>query len=385
MKRATILSIIIILLATPHLNAQLADSADVYLITCDLGTESYSIYGHTALRVDIRGYNFDKVYNWGVFDFETPNFVLRFARGRLDYMLDVMDYNRFLEYYEYEERSVWSQKINMTTPEKEQLFELLNENIKPENIKYRYNFFFDNCATRVRDIIERSVSDSIVYPEKAKRKTFRQLVGPFQNAMPWLDFGADFLLGFQADTKASVRDELFLPVHLKENLSEAVITRPGNLQPVLEEQVVVREYDRQEQSKDFFGLPWIVIGLVLVFVILVTFVLGIPALCKITDIVVFSVFSVLSLLLIFSNFFSDHDALHFNLLIIAVSPLIPVLFGYFIAGKEAVKLSRLALTLAILWIPAALITGNGINPAILLLVLTLMVRLFRHCRFGKEF
>src|SRR5665648_718824 len=153
MKRIAAILAVIALFSGSSAHAGAADSTDVYLLTCAPGTESYSIYGHTALRIVIRGQNFDRVYNWGIFDFSTPNFAFRFAKGRLDYMLGAYDYDRFVNEYITEGRAVWSQTLNLTTAEKEKLFALINENLKPENIRYRYDFFFDNCATRIRDIL----------------------------------------------------------------------------------------------------------------------------------------------------------------------------------------------------------------------------------------
>ena len=111
----------------------MADSTDVYLVTCAPGNATYSIYGHTALRICVRGTEIDRVYNWGIFDFSTPNFAFRFAKGRLDYMLGSYAYDTFIYEYVTEGRAVWSQHLNLTTAEKEKLFALINENLKPEN------------------------------------------------------------------------------------------------------------------------------------------------------------------------------------------------------------------------------------------------------------
>ena len=383
MKRISVILTVITLAFNYSAKAGIADSTDVYLITCAPGTESYSIYGHTALRIAIRGQQFDRAYNWGIFDFSTPNFVFRFAKGKLDYMLGAYSYEDFLNEYNYDERSVWSQKINLTTKEKERLFALINENLQPENIKYRYDFFFDNCATRVRDIIEKAVSDTIIYQEQVKRSTFRQLIDPCQKVLPWLDFGADFLLGLQADRKASEYDEMFLPMHLRENISGGYILRGNMHEPVLGPPVTVLDFTDKVSEKPRTYMPQLVFYAVLLFVILVTFVLGVKHLGLITDILIYLVFSLLALLLIFTNIFSEHDALHFNLLILAINPLIPVLFFFIVTGKKAVIISRIALTLAVAWFPVAIIAGQGINPAIIPLVLVLMVRLFPHCEFGK--
>lgn len=383
MKRTALLSVLFTMLLCQLTSAQVADSADVYLITCAPGNATYSIYGHTALRISIRGTEVDRVYNWGIFDFSTPNFAFRFAKGRLDYMLGSYSYETFLYEYVNEGRAVWSQRLNLTTDEKEKLFSLINENLKPENVKYRYDFFFDNCATRIRDILVASASDSIIFPVKEKLKSFRQLVDPNQKVLPWIDFGADMLLGLQADRKATPADEMFLPAYLMDNLSASVIVHGGNREPIAGEPVTVVDLPPVTTGARPW-MPQLVFYAILLFVLLVTFVLGKPLLGRMTDIVLYIVYSMLALLLIFTNFFSEHDALHFNLLILGINPLIPVLAGYIVAGKKAVKLSRVALIISLLWIPASLIAGQGINPALIPLVLIIMVRLFKHSGFGQE-
>jgi hypothetical protein len=383
MKRIILLAALFSLLFTSGLEAQSADSADVYMITCAPGTASYSIYGHTALRITMRNAPFDMVYNWGIFDFSTPNFVYRFAKGKLDYMLGAYSYERFLEEYIAEGRSVWSQKLNLTTGEKEKLFSLINENLKPENVKYRYDFFFDNCATRVRDIVAASAEDTVIFPVKDKARSFRQLIDPYQKVLPWLDFGADMLLGLQADRKATVADEMFLPVFLRDNFAKSMIIHNGNSEPLAGPVETVVDIPSAPAGKKVW-VPQAVFWLVFLFVALVTFVFKRPGLEKFIDFVLFFIYSLLALVLVFTNILSEHDALHLNLLFLGINILIPVLFGMLIAGRKAVKISRLTLTISLLWIPVSLIAGQGINPALIPLVLTIMVRLFSHSGFGKS-
>jgi hypothetical protein len=383
MKKAALLILTITLLLSLRTLAQPADSADVYLITCAPGNASYSIYGHNAIRIVFRGTTFDRAYNWGVFDFSTPNFVYRFAKGRLDYMLGVYDYEDFLKEYFFEGRAVWSQKVNLTTAEKEKLFALINENLKPENIKYRYDFFYDNCATRVRDILAKSATDTVIFPEKKKLKSFRQLIDPYQKVLPWLDFGADLLLGLQADRKATPADEMFLPVHLKENMAQTLIVHDNMREPLVGQAVTVIDLPAYK-SDAITWLPQLIFYALLLYVILVTFVLGIPLMGRITDIFIYTIYSLIALLLIFTNVFSEHHALHYNMLILGINPLIPVLLYFIIVGKKAVRLSRTALMLSVLWLPVSLIAGQGINPALIPLMLIIIVRLFRHCEFGMQ-
>jgi hypothetical protein len=287
--------------------------------------------------------------------------------------------------YISEGRSVWSQQVNLTSAEKERLFVLINENLKPENVKYRYDFFFDNCATRVRDILEASATDTVIFPVKERRArlSFRELIDPLQKVLPWLDFGADMLLGLQADRKATTADEMFLPLFLKENLTSSSIIHDGNSEPLLGDVITVADFPPSPVRKISTLMPQIVFYAILLLVIMVTFVLGWPLLGRFTDIILYIVYSFIAVILVFTNFFSEHDALHFNLMILGINPLIPVLLVYILLQRKAVYLSRIALSMSVLWIPASLIAGQGINPALIPLVLIIMVRLFRHCEFGK--
>lgn len=363
--------------------ASTPDSADVYMITCAPGNDSYTIYGHTALRIAIQGTDFDMAYNWGIFDFSTPNFVYRFAKGKLDYLLGAYPYERFLEEYISEGRSVWSQKLNLTAAEKEKLFELINENLKPENRKYRYDFFFDNCATRVRDIVIAAASDTVIVPAKEKKQSFRQLVDPYQKVLPWLDLGADMLLGLQSDQKASVSEEMFLPIFLRDNFANTVIVHAGVREPLTGPVETVVDMPAPSGAAKRW-VPQAVLWLLFLFVALVTFILRKPGLEKATDFVLYFLYSAIALVLVFTNIFSEHDALHLNLLFLGINILIPVLFVMLFTRCKAVKLSRLALALSALWIPVSLIAGQGINPALIPLVLTIMLRLFSHSGFRKE-
>jgi len=383
MKKLIILAVILAFCGTKTSSAQPADSADIYMITCAPGNASYSIYGHTALRIAIRGTSFDMVYNWGIFDFSTPNFVYRFAKGKLDYMLGAYSYERFLEEYISEGRAVWSQKLNLTAAEKNRLFELVNENLKPENVKYRYDFFFDNCATRVRDIVAASATDSVIFPVRDKKKSFRQLIDPYQKVLPWLDLGADMLLGLQADRKASAADEMFLPVFLRDNFAATRIIHDGVMEPLTGPVDTVADLP----PAALIVKPWIpqaIFWMILLFALMVTFVFRKPSLVKVFDYLLFTIYSVIAVLLVFTNIFSEHDALHFNMLFLGINILIPVLAIMLVAGKKAVKMSRLTLTVSALWLPVSLIAGQGINPALIPLVLIIMVRIFGHCRFGKS-
>jgi hypothetical protein len=190
MKKNLLILALILLAGNIHLYAQSNSAIRAYLLTCAPGTEIYSVYGHSALRIVNIDNGSDVVYNWGVFDFATPHFALKFAKGRLDYMVDDTSLQNFLEEYIYEKRSVYEQKVNLEPEEIQKLLALLEENLKPENIKYRYDFFYDDCSTRIRDLLEKTIGSKLLYPpdEKKGLPTFREKVSKYQKPYPWLDY-----------------------------------------------------------------------------------------------------------------------------------------------------------------------------------------------------
>lgn len=161
---------IFLLLCPPAARAQEStknapDSIRISLLTCASGEEIYSLFGHTAIRYENYTRGIDAVFNYGIFNFNAPNFILRFALGETDYQLGAGNYERFAAEYYYLERDVWQQELNLTSKEKEKLVALLEENYRPENRVYRYNFFYDNCATRPRDLIEKSIDGTLQYAD----------------------------------------------------------------------------------------------------------------------------------------------------------------------------------------------------------------------------
>ena len=139
------------------------DSIRLSLLTCAPGEEIYSLFGHTAIRYEDPANGIDAVFNYGLFSFNTPNFILRFSLGETDYQLGATDYAHFAAEYAFDGRSVWQQTLNLSKEEKAELIRLLQENYLPENRVYRYNFFYDNCATRPRDKIEESIDGKVIY------------------------------------------------------------------------------------------------------------------------------------------------------------------------------------------------------------------------------
>ena len=193
------------------------DNVQVSLITLlPRPNEVYTIYGHTALRVYDPVQHIDAVFNWGTFDFSAPNFLYRFIKGETDYFLSYTDYQTFLQQAALGNATVEEQWLDMPPEGKAKLLQALSENVLPQNRVYRYNFLFDNCTTRVRDMIEYGMNGELRYPESTERVTFRELIHSCTEPYPWMTFGIDLVIGNGADSLISLRRQLFLPLHLKQ-------------------------------------------------------------------------------------------------------------------------------------------------------------------------
>ena len=157
----TILPLFILLNSGTSLQAQFSNQSEISILTCAPGEELYSIFGHTAIRVRDSISNTDYVFNYGTFDFNTSNFYLKFMKGELNYFLSVTTFERFIREYEFQKRSIAEQHLNLTSNEKGSIIGALVNNSLPENREYHYHFFYDNCATRIRDIIDNNLSGAL--------------------------------------------------------------------------------------------------------------------------------------------------------------------------------------------------------------------------------
>ena len=387
MKKKSLIVILAFLYFGLPVHAQNESDTIVYLLTCKPGTETYSIYGHSALRVVDNYYGTDIVYNWGVFDFDTPNFALKFARGRLDYMLDQGSMNSFLRLYFYEERGVVSQRINLTPENVRKLLELIEENLKPENVKYRYDFFYDNCATRIRDILENAAAGKIRYPsdvESPKTQTFRDMIGEYQKSYKWLKFGIDLALGSPCEKKVSFREKMFLPLELQECLSKAVIFNDGRMVPLLRNPEILVEHNIPVVKSAALLSPEIIFALF--FALMMIFIPHIRKKVYINsiDIFIFFIYSLLAVLMLFFNFFADHVQTKMNLNIIWLNPFIILCLISLITNKIDLIWFRLVFYISILFLLVSIILPQYFSPATVSLCLILAFRSSARSAFSRN-
>lgn len=204
------------------------DSVEISLLTCGPRPSVYSLYGHTAIRYRDFKRGTDLAVNYGMFSFSKPYFVLRFVFGLTDYEMGIEYFDDFASHYAPSGCGVRQQVLNLTPSEKLAIVEAIDRNYQPENRVYRYNYFYDNCTTRARDILVSHIQGKVNYQGAAvEGLTFRKMIHQYNETHRWARFGNDMLLGVKADMSTSRSEQQFLPEHLAEDFAHATITTPN--------------------------------------------------------------------------------------------------------------------------------------------------------------
>ena len=296
----------------------------ISLITCSPGAELYSVFGHNALRIVDSAAGTDIAYNFGTFNFNDPDFYTKFVRGKLKYFLSQYNLNDFLFEYMYFKRGVTEQVLNLTENEKREIQLALFDNLTEENRYYTYDFFYDNCSTRLRDIIFKSKTVNAFSPPAftAEGLTFRDHLHTYLDRaeMKWTKLGIDIILGIEADKKMSISDAMFLPEFLAMG---AKATKLGQINLVVEEKVLVPDLQPKPQKVAFWKTPFFVF-----FIIALIMLLPIPkrfsSLTKVQFFIekgVFIAASLVGLLLVFMWLGTDHQSTARNLNLIWAFPI----------------------------------------------------------------
>lgn len=367
-----------LLIASPLEGQVLSDKAEIYLITCDPGPDLYSAFGHTALWVVDRDLKTDYVYNYGVFDFDTPNFYTKFTLGKLQYKVAREPFNHFMRTYLYEGRSVYRQKLMLTEDEKQKLFEILESNYQPENRYYLYDFLYNNCSTKIIEKIEEGIQDPerFSHLDTKTRSSFRQYLHKYLGSSPWIEFGIDLALGLPADKITTVRESMFLPDNLMMNInskSHQITEKPEN----------VYEGDSFDFPTGWFT-PFNAILFISLLLLLLTLLWRNKKMVCFFDGILFGLTGFLGLFLLFLWFGTDHSSMKFNLNILWAMPFnLIYLFRKYFKNKNFLKIYWLAyfVLLAILLISWRFFPQE-FNIALFPLVVLLAIRAWMNLKTG---
>ena len=303
------------------MQAMSSDSIRLSLLTCAPGTEIYALFGHSAIRYEHPALQRDWVFNYGMFSFSEPNFVMRFVKGETDYQLGVIPYSYFEAEYAERGSSVYQQVLNLTAEEKVNLVKALQENYLPANRVYRYNYFYDNCTTRARDKIEECIDGKVVYATPTHEVTFRDIIHEYTEGHEWSEFGIDLCLGADADKPIDLRQQMFAPFYMLEAARGAMIQRGDTLVPLVKEEFKVVDVLRTPEPG--FPLSPMAGACVLLAITLVVVGVGVRKghISCVWDGFLFGLQGIGGCVIAFLFFFSIHPTVGSNWMLVLLNPI----------------------------------------------------------------
>ena len=309
------------IMAMLPMQAKSSDSIRISLLTCAPGTEIYALFGHSAIRYEHPALQRDWVFNYGMFSFSEPNFVMRFVKGETDYQLGVIPYSYFEAEYAERGSSVYQQVLNLTAEEKVNLVKALQENYLPANRVYRYNYFYDNCTTRARDKIEECIDGKVVYTTPTHEVTFRDIIHEYTEGHEWSEFGIDLCLGADADKPIDLRQQMFAPFYMLEAARGAMIQRGDTLVPLVKEEFKVVDVVRTPEPG--FPISPMAGACVLLAVTMVVVGVGVRNghISCIWDGFLFGLQGIGGCVIAFLFFFSVHPTVGSNWMLVLLNPI----------------------------------------------------------------
>ncbi len=373
------LGFLLILLTFVGLSPAKAQFWEVSLLTADPGTELYSSFGHSAIRMrEIGPDGRDMVFNFGTFDFDTPNFYGKFATGKLNYMLSVATYDRFIIEYDYYKRGLREQVLDLNQDQKDFLLQHLDAQYDPARRFYKYDFFYNNCATKIRDAFDIAMGDQLVWSDSiAEEKTFRNLIDEFVLPLPWADFGIDLALGAVIDRPATELEKQFLPTYMEQAFANATIVENGVSRPLVKQNRVLLEYPKENSQQSLLNPSVVFWLLAVVFAALTLYGFKKGKLMKGLDVALFGTVGILGVVVTFLWFFTDHSATAWNWNILWAFPGHLVLVWGLVARPNANWISSYLLFVLGATVVVLLLWMFGLqsfSPALVPILLLLLLR-----------
>lgn len=370
------------LLNTNEINAQtkfqLSDKARISVLTCGPGNVLYTAFGHSAIRVYDPEFRLDRVYNYGTFDFNAPNFYLNFAKGKLTYLLSVSKTNHFLSYYNYENRWVKSQVLELNKDQKQAVFNYLENNAKPQNRSYQYDFFYDNCSTKIEIVLREALGETVVFSNDhiIVSKTHRELIEDYTGNNNWGKFGIDLALGAVIDVPVPTQDFKFLPDYMFEGIATANL----NSSPLTLKTLDLLKTNANIKKETTLFSPYLVLSLFSIMVLFFTYRGSVKnKRYKIIDVLLFTCTGAIGIVVLLLWFATDHTATYENFNFLWAFPLNFVVAFYMMKNELPAWLSKYLLFLisAIFGTIVIWVSGHQVfNPGIIPLLAALTVRYF---------
>ena len=302
----------------------LSDTAEVSILTMGPGDVLNDSFGHSAFRVKDTKQNIDVVYNYGVYDFNTPNFYLKFAQGKLLYTLGRNNFSPFYNYYAKQNRWIKEQVLNLNSTEKQDIFNFLQNNFKPENRSYIYDFFFDNCATKIRDVLVVVLKNKISYQDSVDSNsyTFRELIQKNVDWNTWGSFGMDIAIGAVVDQKATFWEYQFLPEYVFKEADKATLNRGQEKISLVKTTINLFINTPKENKSNFFTSPLFIMGLLALIILGITYKdFKNKTRSRWLDVSIYTITGIIGVLLLLLWFATDHSTTHNNYNLLWAVPL----------------------------------------------------------------
>lgn len=350
----------------------------ISILTASPGEELYETFGHSALRVTDTVSNTDIVYNYGTFNFDEPNFYLKFVRGKLSFYLSPDNFADFIVEYQEENRRITEQVLNLSCAEKYNINMLLQENMMEHNRVYKYDFTFDNCTTRLRDLIEKATDSTVHFGEALKTKaSFRDLIYKYlnYNDKQWSKLGIDILLGSKTDAIMNPRQVMFLPDYLMKTLDSSTI----NSRPLVIDKNTLFKTQYSQIEKDNLTHPLFIFACVFVLIAFLSFSKNkfVQKFLIALDSFLFFIIGLLGILLVFMWFGTDHIMCKNNLNLLWAWPT-NIVAAFYIHSKKSLakKYFTLFAVFNLILICCWFFLPQHMNPALIPIILILILRSF---------
>lgn len=262
----------LILITSINAQVQLSKKAEISIVTAGPGTELYEAFGHSAIRIKDPVFRLDLIYNYGMFDFKQPNFYTNFAKGNMIYSLAKYDFKYFLASYKRDKRWLKQQILNLNQQEKQAYFIFLENNALPKNKNYNYDPYFDNCATKLREITDEILRDKVTFNDNyAKTKlTFRDLTNREIHWNTWGSFGLNLIAGTPLDQKATSKEFLFLPKYIFDSFNSATIYIDSTTKNLIQREDVLLNFNEKEPEISIFN-PLFIFSLLCLLILFKTY------------------------------------------------------------------------------------------------------------------
>ena len=352
---------------------QLSPEAEISVLTVGPGTSLNDAFGHSAFRIKDPSLRVDVTYGYGEYDFDAPNFYLKFAQGKLNYLISKTDFTRFYQVYNYFNRSIKEQVLNLSQTEKQKLYDYLINNYKPENRPYLYEFFYDNCATKIKDVINVASNNTITFnnPKGFEDGTFRTLIQNNLNKNSWGSLGIDLALGSVIDKKATPEDHMFLPENIYKFFENATIRNTN--EPFVRESRVLYSKKPTAQFSQFLLSPLFIFGIIGLLIIYITYNdYKREKRTKWLDVTLFTVTGLIGVMILLLWFATDHKGTHQNYNLLWAFAINILVVGQLLRKKSSgwfikyIKLLIILLCLLTLhWVIGVQVFAIGFIPLLL--------------------